>query len=611
MDEALLSYYNRELAYLRKLGAEFAEKHPKIAGRLRLDRYTVEDPHVSRLIESFAFLTARIRHKLDDSFPELTEALMGLLYPDYHAPIPSLSIARFYLLPQQRAVQRLPAGTPLQTNSNPLGKVRYRTCYDTEIYPLRLTKAQFFSRPFQAPPLPDRVQVGSSQAVLRFQINSTADVPLAELQPTRLRLYLNGQPQLTFRLYEFLCRHATAVALAEHPKDPHPVFHRPSDCLQPVGFQQSEAVLPESGRNSTAHRLLSEYFVFPEKFLFIDFEVPSEAWTRLDSEATIYIYFAKTHAELVQGVSEDNLLLGCTPIINLFQQRLASLNAGKMGYEAKLCVDTGHDPCADIHTLEEVYATNWQSERKDLQPFYGSHRAPREADSQPLYWSLRREIGHWHNGRISHGIDCYLSIVDSNFNISSPGEQWHIHGSALCTNRDLPNQLPFGPGEPKLSFWDVGPDGLRIDCVSAPTPTLLPRLGNTTRWQLVTQLSLQHFSGEEGLQTLKETLRLYDFQQIPESGAIINGLVGLKAEFATARVRREGRAAYCQGTRIELELDEQSYSGSGIYLFSAVLSEFFAQYSSINSFVQLIVNIRQRPEGRIEWPPRSGTQALL
>ena len=101
MDEALLSYYNRELAYLRKLGAEFAEKHPKIAGRLRLDRDTVEDPHVSRLIESFAFLTARIRHKLDDSFPELTEALMGLLYPDYHAPVPSLSIARFYLMPQR------------------------------------------------------------------------------------------------------------------------------------------------------------------------------------------------------------------------------------------------------------------------------------------------------------------------------------------------------------------------------------------------------------------------------------------------------------------------------------------------------------------------------
>ncbi|HUT09706.1 MAG TPA: type VI secretion system baseplate subunit TssF [Thermoguttaceae bacterium] len=54
MSDELLPYYNRELAFIRRLGAEFAEAHPKIAGRLCLGPDAAEDPHVERLIEAFA-----------------------------------------------------------------------------------------------------------------------------------------------------------------------------------------------------------------------------------------------------------------------------------------------------------------------------------------------------------------------------------------------------------------------------------------------------------------------------------------------------------------------------------------------------------------------------
>src|SRR5687768_8792710 len=96
MTDQILPYYSRELAFLRKMGAEFAQQHPKIAGRLRLGE-DVADPHVARIVEAFAYLTARIRHKLDDDFPELAEAMLGVLYPHYLAPIPAMSIAQFDL----------------------------------------------------------------------------------------------------------------------------------------------------------------------------------------------------------------------------------------------------------------------------------------------------------------------------------------------------------------------------------------------------------------------------------------------------------------------------------------------------------------------------------
>src|SRR5689334_19366715 len=88
MFDELHAYYDRELGYIRKLAGEFAEQHPKIAGRLRLSGEATDDPHVERLLQGFAFIAARIHRKLDDDFPELTQGLLEVLYPHYLAPIP-------------------------------------------------------------------------------------------------------------------------------------------------------------------------------------------------------------------------------------------------------------------------------------------------------------------------------------------------------------------------------------------------------------------------------------------------------------------------------------------------------------------------------------------
>jgi type VI secretion system protein ImpG len=95
VSDDLLPYYQRELAFIRRLGDEFARANPKIAGRLRIAPDAIEDPHVGRLIEAFALLNARIRRKLDDDFPELTQAMLGVLYPHYLAPIPSMAVVQF------------------------------------------------------------------------------------------------------------------------------------------------------------------------------------------------------------------------------------------------------------------------------------------------------------------------------------------------------------------------------------------------------------------------------------------------------------------------------------------------------------------------------------
>ena len=79
MRDDLLLYYERELTFLREMGAEFAQKYPKIASRLVLEADKCEDPHVERMLEAFAFLAARVHLKIDDEFPEITESLLQIL----------------------------------------------------------------------------------------------------------------------------------------------------------------------------------------------------------------------------------------------------------------------------------------------------------------------------------------------------------------------------------------------------------------------------------------------------------------------------------------------------------------------------------------------------
>ena len=138
MVDELLSYYNQELLYLTKLGAEFAERHPAAAGRLRVSGDSVEDPHVSRLMQGVAFLNARIRRKLDDEFPELTDALLGQLYPHYLAPVPSMSIVSFAVQKDLSESRTVRSGCEIETEAIGGEACRFRTTQDVQLWPIEL-----------------------------------------------------------------------------------------------------------------------------------------------------------------------------------------------------------------------------------------------------------------------------------------------------------------------------------------------------------------------------------------------------------------------------------------------------------------------------------------
>ena len=269
MSDSLLPFYNRELDALRGLSKDFATAHPKIAGRLRLTGEKVDDPHVERLLEGVAFLTARAQQRLDDELPEITDALLGVLYPHYLAPVPSAAIVQFTCKADSRVPITIPAGAMF--DSEPVGgeAVRFRTAYANTLWPIEIESVRLTGLPLMAPVNPAAQGARSSmRIVLRL---TDPEATFAELETSELRCFLRGPLEQTLALYELLCGHTIGVALANGPNDDRPTL-LPAISVQPVGFAPEEALYPWSARSFSGFRLLTEYFALPEKFLFVDFK---------------------------------------------------------------------------------------------------------------------------------------------------------------------------------------------------------------------------------------------------------------------------------------------------------------------------------------------------
>jgi type VI secretion system protein ImpG len=607
MSDALLPYYNRELEAIRRLAGEFAETHPKVAGRLRLAPNSVDDPHVARLIEGAAFLAARVHHRLDDEFPELTDALLGVLYPHYLAPVPSAAVAQFQPQPDLALPTRLPAAIALETEPVKGESCRFRTTWPLTLWPIEVEQVRLSGLPFSAPANP---LAAGAIAVLRITLRcSLPDASFGGLGVDRLRFFLRGAANIVLPLYELLCAHALSVAYADGPADAAPVI-LPAGAIEPVGFAPEEALLPWPTRSFVGFRLLTEYFAFPEKFFFVDFaRVDAKTLLSGGNRMEIFVYLDRTLPELERGLGADAMVLGCTPIINLFPQRCEPISLTHTETEYRIVPDARRPAAMEVWQIERVRETRVDGSANLWRPFYRLNNAEAEQEAADgFYHAVRRETAV----RAS-GTEVYIAPHEPGFDPQvAVGSVLSI--DALCFNRDLPAALPFGGNRPELRLIDGASTVARLACLTAPTPTLRRPLRERRFWHLVSHLSLGHLSvvgGAEGAAALREVLRLYDLKDSAEARAAIDALVAVSASPGTARVPGARAGAFCRGVDVTLEFDQRAWQDGGLYLLAAVLDRFLALHATVNSFVRTTAVLRGRSGRAAAWPARAGMRVLL
>jgi len=600
---------------LRRYSREFSERYPKIAGRLLIGGEVCEDPHIERMIESFALLNSRISKRLDDDYPEFTEALFEVLYPHYLRPFPSCSIARMDFsgaAAQLTTASVIPRGTQLTTRPVRGAACTFRTAYPVTVAPLALSHASFAA--IIDTPEAVRAPVGATSSV-SLTISSTAEqVSVSQLSLTKLRVFIDGEPSFCAALRDALFMRTVAAYV--EADDNGRWVQLNAIPVSVAGFDEDESLIDFSARSHTAYRLLTEYFCFPEKFNFFDIDLQAMGAVLPSGARSITLHLAlsgmrtdSNTARMLGTLSTNNVLLGCTPVVNLFRQRGEPIRLTHTSASYPVLADARRAYAFEVQSIDSVKLVRQTPQGESIvnfRPFY-SLKHGMTPEKSGHYWVMRRNETL---AEKSPGFETEISIVDIDFDPAEV-ETDTLSLELTCSNRDLPASLSYGARGGDL-FLEGGSSVRSITFLRKPTASNKFESGRGAHWRLISHLSLNHLSlSDGGLDAFREMLALYDLPRSPASQRQIGGISAIAHKAANAWLPGNPFACLVRGVEVRLTIDEEAFVGSGIHAFTHIIERFLGLYVHANSFTQLVMVSNKTGEELLKCTPRSGDLSLL
>ncbi len=622
----LLRYYSQELQHLREMGGEFAVQYPKIAGRLGLEGFECADPYVERLLEGFAFMAARVQMKIDAEFPRFTQHLSEIVYPHFLAPTPSMAIVQLQPdlgNPALDAGYRVARGAPMRSV---LGKddataCEYRTAHELTLWPIELVEAKFFTNGGTIAGVEARVPA-NVKAGLRLRLRTTNGAPFCKLGLDRLTLHLRGSDDMPGQIYEKLLGATLGVLVlpGSRPAGRHTLL--PKTALRPRGFAEEDALLPSGQRSFQGYRLLQEYFAFAQRFLFVELtDLKATVSACAETELEIIVLLARGDARLEQALDASNFVLNCTPVVNLFQRRADRINLSGDQFEYHVLPDRTRPMDFEVHQIESVtgYGIGTDAEQ-EFHPLYSARDLGAATVASQAFYQIRREPRllsqrqRQRGPRSSYvGSETFITLVDAQ-------EAPYRHnlrqlGLVLwCTNRDLPLSMPLGVGKTDFILEQGGPvQSVRV--LGGPSQPFPSFAEGGMAWRLINQLSLNYLSladtdPDQGASALRELLALYCHPLDLSSQRQVEGVRSVSSKPVTRRMPAPGPITFGRGLEITVTMDDGAFEGAGAFVLGGVLSHFFAQYVSINSFTETVVRTVGRGE-IMRWKAQEGVCAIL
>ncbi len=546
MEDLTLRYFDAEMRYLRDAAREFAELHPDEARQMGLTMNGAMDESVDRLFQGFAFLMGRIRQKLDDDYPELTEGVISLLGPHYLRPLPSMCVVE--IAPEPDALKHsVTIAKHTEVISAPVGdnrvRCRYRTTRSLILQPLSLVQARVYAEPD-----------GVSALRLRFTSGSTAE--WQQLTLSMLPLYLNGDMPLASLLHLYLTRRvAQAFIRMPGSMDRAPLALR---------FRAS------------AYQHLLEYFTFREKFMFVSLEgLEQVTWPETVPWFELELRF--THVWPGEfSVSEENLRLHCVPVVNLFRldARPLAVNAEQTEYRLQpLREDDIH---TEIFAVDSV-AASFEEDAPRYTPFliFQQQGGMLRHERPPRYFHTRVQRGP--SGRT----ETWLILGGEEFERERLLLDEPLALSIIGTNGSLPRMALESTLLEQLAGTPQTP--VRVRNLCQPSLPCYPPNENRFHWKLLSQLGSAFLWMMNDAEVLRNTLALCDWTQNDAHRRRLQGIIDVqhhRLEYWKSGLQR--------GVDIEVTLDTTMFAGEGdVWLFGSLLNRFFAQYADRHLFNRL------------------------
>ena len=624
MDPRLLQYYNRELQHVREMGAEFAREFPKVAGRLGIENLECADPYVERLLESFAFMAARVQLKIDAEFPRFTQHLFELIYPHYLTPLPSMMVVQLEPSlsdPSLADGEVVPRGSALKAIevAGERTACEYRTGHDVTLWPLELTEVRYFS---SAAGLANLNVDGLSgvRAGVRLRFRSTAGA-FDEMALESLPVFLTGGGDVPKTLYEQLLANSQGVVIRPKGGSNPWQMRLPGSAIRRHGFEAEQSLLPYGRRSFDGYRLLQEYFAFPERFLFVELTGLGPALRRCSgTEIEVFVLLNRSVGWLEQALDVAHLALFCAPAVNLFPKTADRVHTDRAKFEYHVLADRTRPIDLEVHSVTAVRGFSGGADAvEEFAPFYTA-RDHLDHHERGAYFTVRREPrlvsarARRQGTRSSYvGSEVYVALVDGReMPLSSSLRQ--LEFATLCTNRDLPLQLTLGTGSTDFTL-DLGAPVDAIRCLAGPTTPRQAAVLRAPAWALLSHLSLNYLSlveeGEAaGAKLIRDMLALYGDANDVVVQKQIEGLKRIDSASIIRRLPAKGPITFGRGLEISLTCEEAAFEATGAFLFGSVMEEFFSRYVSLNSFTETVLKTTERGEV-MRWPARTGRRQRL
>ncbi|HZA13708.1 MAG TPA: type VI secretion system baseplate subunit TssF, partial [Myxococcaceae bacterium] len=556
-------YYQSELTFLREMGAAFGRANPALAGLLA---ERGGDPDVERLLEGFAFLTARVRERIDDAVPEVVQGLAELLLPHYLRVLPASTVVEFAPLARAlRARSTLPRGTEVSSTPVDGTSCLFRTTAEVDLLPLTLVETVLEN-------------AGSSTPSLKLQFHTTVQGKAEVFQERGVTLYLHGDYPQASTVLLWLARHCTGITVRSS-EGIAPVRLPPSH-LRFVGADPERALLPWPTRALEGFRSIQELFLSVEKFLFVSVEKLQQAAGAAGER--FEMAFELDRPPPISGrLPKDIFRLHCAPVVNLFSSSADPVATRLVGQE-HLVRASGLDPQhMEVYSVDGVTGLRaGRGERRRYAPYTAfAHARGEEATA---FYRIRRA-----RSVLDDGMDVFLSF-EAPREVPAGLEEETLSIELTCTNRSLPTRLQVGDvSVPTPS----SPSAVRFKNITAVRQPVRPPLGTELHWRLLSHLALNQRSLMDA-EALRAVMALYNFDtsaDLPTSRANalrIGSVRSVRAEPATTYAG----GAPVRGTRVRVEVDEAGFAGPGdIFLFGSALDELLAHHVSLNAFSELRV----------------------
>lgn len=598
-----LTYYLAEINHLRLAGTRFSKEYPHLATGLDFQGTETADPQIARLIESFAFLSAKLQQQFNAQFPEVPTALLESLYPQLVAPTPSMAIAQFKVAPkQQRAMEGIvvPRQTTVFATTASGAECRFWTGAPLQLWPVEVSDIEL-QPATELSILDERPGI---QSCLRVRLRCTGEtMTFADIAPSSLRFYIDGERNSRFRLFELLTNNLAEIALV--PRGGEPAVFPANLRIRPVGLDPGEAMLPYPEASHHGYRLLQEYFSFPDKFMFV--ELTGITPGLLGSQREIDLLFLLDEEPMERMmIDHGTLRLGCVPIINLFQQTSEPIRLDQMSVDYLLEPDVRAAASMEVHTVLSVARSAAGRSKADVIPPYFSAN-PMNKDAGRLRWLARRRAV---SNPALRGTEIQLSFVDPELDPMVPAEDV-LFAQLLCTNRGMPRQIST------LINFQIEADLPieRIHCLARPTPPIDPPATGESLWRLVSHLTLNKLTlqnSRDSLDALKQMLYLYSgAEENSRKRRQIDGIAGMSTRPVVRRIGNKHWRGFVRGTEIAITINEKDFVGASALLLGSILDRFFALYAGVNSFTELVIRRDGQEEEWKRWPARVGEKPLL